>query len=537
MRPIIVGSGIAGLSTALALDGCVVVTAGGLGATGSSPLAQGGIAAAIGTNDSPAAHAEDTIAVAGGIADRAVVELLAGAAPGAIRALESLGARFDATLDGTPSLGREAGHSARRIVHADGDATGAAVMATLTAAVRDRADIDVLEHTTVVDLILAGQPGPERVAGVLVEDGDGGRRSLLTDAVVLATGGYGHCFAKATAPAGAIGTAVALAGRAGAAVADLEFVQFHPTALDVAGPANLPLLTEALRGEGATLVDRHGHRFLLGAHPEAELAPRDVVARATYRELIAGNRPYLDARVALGDDPVSRFPTVTALTVAAGFDPAADLLPVTPAAHYCMGGVAVDRRGRSTLPGLWAVGEAAATGVHGANRLASNSLLEGLAFGPIVAADVDLAPAAARAPSGAAALWLPADLETLDRQEGGRGPELTGELRGILWRAAGVVRDEAGLCAGRAAIARLDADTRHDRRARTVATVGAWLIEAALARTESRGGHFRADHPMLDPAQGSRSRSVPGRAPHVPWSEVGGGELVQLGQPRRLLVG
>ena len=408
---VVLGAGVAGLSTALGLDangvGCVVVTEGVIGAAGSSPLAQGGVAAAIGADDAPALHADDTVAVAAGIGDARLARILADGGPGVIDTLVGLGIGFDRAADGSLALGREAGHSRRRIVHADGDATGAAVVATLAAAVRARPGIERAEHTTALDLIRGG-PGGERIVGVVVAGPGGRREALLAPAVILATGGYGHCFARTTVPVDVIGAGIALAARAGATVADLELVQFHPTALDVTrapdpagsastvpgsagagvpagGPARLPLLTEALRGEGAVLVDNRGQRYLVGEHADAELAPRDVVARANYRQLQAGLEPCLDARAAVGDAFPQRFPTVFALATAHGLDPRVDLLPVTPAAHYCMGGVAVDDQGRTSRPGLWAAGEVASSGLHGGNRLASNSLLEGLVMGRRVA--------------------------------------------------------------------------------------------------------------------------------------------------------
>jgi L-aspartate oxidase len=524
---IVVGSGVAGLSAALAIGRCVVVTDAELGWGGSSPLAQGGVAAAVGPGDSPASHAEDTLAVSAGLADPGIVRLVADGGPRAIAWLLGLGAGFDLDPGGTLALGREAGHSARRIVHANGDATGAAVVATLIGAVRASAGIDVLERTSAVDLVRAG----DQVAGVLIAGPGGELEVLLAGAVVLATGGYAHCFERTTTPPGVVGAGIAMAARAGAAVADMELVQFHPTALDVAGAAQLPLLTEALRGEGAILVNRFGQRYLAGEHPDAELAPRDVVARANYRQLVAGHRPYLDARLAVGQRFPARFPTVFALAGEHGFDPRVDLLPVSPAAHYCMGGVAVDRSGRASLRGLWAVGETASSGLHGANRLASNSLLEGLVMAEAVGPDA--AGSAWRGdPSSLDAIWLPADLGDLDRLategDGADGRDtVVDELRHHLWVGAGVVRDAGGLEALLGGLGDLAGRAARCLRARTVHTVAELVASGALARTESRGAHHRSDHPLPDPDQAARRVVEPRPVTAQRWV---------AGEPERLAV-
>lgn len=518
---VVLGAGVAGLSAALGLDshgvGCVVVTEGRVGSAGSSPLAQGGVAAAIGADDHPSLHADDTVAVAAGIGDPRLALVLAEGGPDVIDTLVTLGIGFDRAGDGSLALGREAGHSRRRIVHANGDATGAAVVATLAAAVRARAGIELAERTTALDLIRGG-PGGERVVGVVVAGPGGRREALLAPAVILATGGYGHCFARTTVPADVTGAGIALAARAGVTVADLELVQFHPTALDVtrapgagagaagAGAARLPLLTEALRGEGAVLVNSRGERYMVGEHPDAELAPRDVVARANYRQLQDGLQPCLDARAAVGDAFPQRFPTVFALAMVHGLDPRVELLPVTPAAHYCMGGVAVDDRGRTSRPGLWAAGEVASSGLHGGNRLASNSLLEGLVMGRRVADAVVAGPG--RLADGP--VWLPADCALAAPSpigSIGSSPVLD-QVRAALWGGAGVVRHRAGMEAALDALAGLDCDAAHDPRARSALVVARLVLSAGLARTESRGAHFRSDHPALDPAQATR-RLVP----------------------------
>jgi L-aspartate oxidase len=483
--PVVVGSGVAGLSVALASTGATVLTRGSLARDGSSHWAQGGIAAALGDDDDADLHAADTVAVAAGIAEMAAVAALAEDGPAAVRHLIELGARFDRTEDGALALGREAGHSVRRIVHADGDATGSEVMRTLAAATFDRADIDVREGHALVDLVTDAHG---QVVGVVADDGVH-RVVIEASAVVLATGGYGRLYARTTNPEYVNGDGVAAAARAGARLADLEFVQFHPTALDVEADP-VPLLTEALRGEGARLVDGEGHRYMPAVHPDAELAPRDIVARANWRQRMSGAGAFLDARH-LAEGFEDRFPTVLALCLEQGLDPRVDLLPVVPAAHYSMGGIATDLLGRSSLRGLLAVGEASSTGVHGANRLASNSLLEGLVFGARVATampSVDAGPA-----------LVPVDVDLPWGRTAGHG-----ELRRRMSESVGVARSEAGLTGMLEWLAAADglSATVDGRNARLLAGL---VAGAALARTESRGGHHRLDHPDADPMQGTRS--------------------------------
>ncbi len=367
-------------------------------------------------------------------------------------------------------------------------------MRALRAAVVADAGIEVVENAVAVDLATADG----RVAGVLVETG--GRHVLhLAPAVVLATGGIGRLYAHTTNPPGVDGSGLAMAARRGVRLADLEFVQFHPTALD-AGLDPMPLLTEALRGEGALLIDDEGARFMAAAHRDAELAPRDVVARAVWERLREGRKVFLDATTAVGRDFPERFPTVFAAAAAAGLDPRLDPLPVAPAAHYFMGGVAAGPDGRTAMPGLWAVGEVAATGAHGANRLASNSLLEGLVFGELVAGSAAAVPAAA-VPD---AVWLPV------RPDGGE--DVVGEVRALMEEYVGVVREAAGL---RAAVKRLGelAGRPLSRASRNAVEVAALVSAAALARTESRGAHFRTDFPEPDPAQARRAFVTPASVP------------------------
>jgi L-aspartate oxidase len=516
---VVVGSGVAGLSVALGLRECTLLTETALGAGGSSQWAQGGVAVAVAADDSPAAHAADTLRVAAGLGDSEVVRVLTEEGPEAIAELIELGARFDHDVDGQIVLGREAGHSARRIVHANGDATGAEVIRALVEAVRTAPGIDVGEGVVVIDLIRRG----DRVAGVIALR-EGRLEAHLADAVVLATGGYAHTYQRTTTPREVIGAGIAMAARAGADLADMEFVQFHPTALAVAGVDQMPLLTEALRGEGAILVDELGERYMLEEHPDAELAPRDVVARATYRQLQAGHTPFLDAREAVGEIFPERFPTVFALAQRHGLDPRIDLLPVSPAAHYCMGGIAVGVDGRSSLDGLWAVGETTSSGLHGANRLASNSLLEGLVMGRRVAAGMAASARSASVPASET-LSLPADLAELGDGGIGGNAAVEAEIRALLWAHAGVERDESGLQVALHRVEALGDVARCALRSRTLHYIATEILTAALARCESRGAHFRSDLPLSDPATGVRRIVPPLRVPVDPWLD-GANELV-----------
>lgn len=490
-RAVIVGGGLAGLSTALELGDCTVVTGDLLG-TGASAWAQGGIAAAFGGDDDPAAHARDTLAVAGGLGDAEVARIVTAAAVDRIGWLDRLGVHFDRD-GGRYQLGREAGHGANRIVHAAGDATGAQVMAGLVRAVAARPDITVLDRTRAVDL----HHDHGRLTGVTVVR-DGHHELLTTPVVVLATGGFGQLFARTTNPASATGTGLAMALRAGVRVRDPEFVQFHPTALDVEQDP-LPLVTEALRGAGAVLRDADGDRFMTAVHPDAELAPRDVVARACFAATRRGP-------VHLDTDPVSgtvedRFPTVAAAARRAGLDVAAPL-PVTPAQHYTMGGVATDVDGRTSLPGLYACGEVAGTGLHGANRLASNSLLEALVLGVRVATAIrgdddhtaDLAAARRPHRPGRAEHHLRA------APAGMADPTAMEALRRLLWTRAGPERDGVGLRAGLDELHELSERLQRSDAGRDAALIADVVLRAALARTESRGAHHRTDHPEPDAA-------------------------------------
>ncbi|HJR92935.1 MAG TPA: L-aspartate oxidase [Acidimicrobiia bacterium] len=486
-EPLVVGAGVAGLTVALALPRATVLVP---DQKGSTWWAQGGIAVAMGEGDDPVIHAADTVEVSGGLAVSEAVKILTGGGPEAVERLIELGADFDTDEEGELVYGQEAGHSRRRILHADGDATGAEVMRTLTEAAAASETVTQLPGRRALDLV---RDGDGRIVGAVVSDERGKRQVMLAPAVVLATGGIGRLYARTTNPEGVTGDGIAMAARHGARLADMEFVQFHPTAL-AGGKDPMPLLTEALRGEGALLIDAHGRRFMLNQHPDAELAPRDIVARAIWWQLDKGAGAYLDARSIINFS--ERFPTVHAHALSVGFDPTAQPLPVSPAAHYFMGGIDADATGRTSLPGLWAVGECASTGVHGANRLASNSLLEGLVFGAITATDVaaGLAPPAGgplQAPEGALDLPLRA------------GPALQ-DLRQLMWERAGLVRIGNGLWDARTQLLEIDAILRRSIAGRVAADVARFIIPAALRRSESRGGHYRADYPEPDPLQAER---------------------------------
>lgn len=469
---VVIGGGLAGLMTALALAPrpVLLLSSAPLGLETSSILAQGGIAASIGPDDNASLHLADTLAAGDGLCDQHIAATILAAAPDAIERLLQFGVAFDRDADGNLALGLEAAHSRRRIVHAGGDASGRDIIRTLVRKVYETPSITVCEATRAQRLIVEDNA----VRGVVCQ---AGRDSVtfVTDHIVIATGGIGGLFLHGTNPAGSCGQGLALAARAGAIMADLEFIQFHPTALDI-GSFPLKLISEAVRGEGATLIDENGDRFMADT-PGAELAPRDVVARAVWRHMAAGHRVFVDARHMPGVDFARRFPAITSFCRDAGIDPLTQPIPVRPAAHYHMGGVSVDNRGRTSIDGLWACGEAACTGLHGANRLASNSLLEAVVCAGLVARDIaGTTPAKQRLPRAT---------------EAGTGcdPAL---IRPIMSRAAGVLRDGKGLRAAARALLPLAASRE---AASDPAIVALMIVIAALRREESRGAHTRTDYP------------------------------------------
>jgi L-aspartate oxidase len=484
---VVVGSGVSGLSVALGLAGTrtvAVVTSGVLG-SGSTIWAQGGIAAAVGTDDEPRLHAADTMAAGAGRCGADAVRTLTEEAPSRLAELVAAGAGLDRDADGRLALTREGGHHRRRVAHAGGDASGAEVSRALVAAAR-RADVDVVEEATVVDLVRAlGRNGPQ-VTGVRVRS-SAGETTVAARAVVLATGGIGGVYAASTNPVEVTGDGLALALRAGASLVDLEFVQFHPTALRVAAIAGqIPLVSEALRGEGAVLRDLAGRRIMTGHHPMADLAPRDIVARRIDEVMAGYGGVVLDA-TALGAQALRiGFPTVSDACRRHGIDPASEPIPVAPAQHFLCGGVRTDRWGTTDVTGLYAVGEVAATGVHGANRLASNSLVEGMVFGSRVAArlTLDLPPSVAAAPEPTVPIPVVADSDIAT-------------IRSTMTRYAGIRRTGQGLEAAAAVLAGLvdSSVTGSSSDAGNRWTVAAAIVAAAHTRQESRGCHWRGDYP------------------------------------------
>lgn len=493
---VVVGTGVAGLACALALEGRRVdlLTKTTL-SSGSSPWAQGGVAVSMGAGDSPELHAADTVAAGAGLVDPVIAELLARDGVTAVRRLIELGAEFDRSARGELDFGKEAAHSRRRILHAHGDSTGAELVRALAVRVRAADWVQLFEGTFAAELVV--EDGA--VVGLLARHPDGHTVLHQAPQVVLATGGLGQLYRFTTNPPESTGDGLALAAAAGARLVDVEFVQFHPTALAV-DVDPLPLLSEALRGEGATLVNELGERFMLAEHPGAELAPRDVVARGIWKQLALGRKAFLDARTAVGDAFPTHFPTIFANCQRSGIDPRAELMPVVPAAHYHMGGVAVDEWGRTSLEGLWACGEVSATGVHGANRLASNSLLEALVFGARVAEAIastgrgkgSRIPAAALARRYAGGLDPLGPLHPLPE-----AADLRREIRALAWERLGLVREKDGLESALRQFAGMFSRLPPGAsEARNLAIAGSLVAAAALHRVESRGAHFRSDFPL-----------------------------------------
>ncbi|WP_432165709.1 L-aspartate oxidase [Streptomyces sp. bgisy031] len=514
---VIVGSGVAGLTAALRCQAAglrtVVVTKARLD-DGSTRWAQGGVAAALGEGDTPEQHLDDTLVAGAGLCDEEAVRTLVTEGPDAVRRLIETGAHFDESVDGALALTREGGHHRRRIAHAGGDATGAEISRALVEAVRARG-IRTVENALVLDLLTDADG---RTAGVSLHVmGEGqhdGVGAALAPAVVLATGGMGQVFSATTNPHVSTGDGVALALRAGAEVSDLEFVQFHPTVLFLGTDAEgqQPLVSEAVRGEGAHLVDADGVRFMLGQHELAELAPRDIVAKGITRRMqeLGAEHMYLDARHFGAEMWETRFPTILAACRAHGIDPVTEPIPVAPAAHYASGGVRTDLQGRTTVPGLYACGEVACTGVHGANRLASNSLLEGLVYAERIADDI----AASHRENGLHAR-VPAPVPHPETPTHAlMPPEARFAVQRVMTRGAGVLRSADSLAEAAAGLGRIHAEAAgalaengktsepgvDTWEATNLLCVARVLVAAARRREETRGCHWREDHADRDDA-------------------------------------
>jgi L-aspartate oxidase len=506
---VIIGSGVAGLACALALAPLpvTVLTKTACGESGSSVWAKGGIAAALGAGDSPEYHAVDTISAGAGLTDAERALLLAREGAETVRRLVDAGVPFDRAADGSLALGHEAAHGCGRIIHAGGDATGRVLINSLLAQAEQAPSVHLFTRCFAVDLVLHRG----RISGLIAYSEADGWLHIHANRVVLAAGGTGRLWRETTNPEENTGDGMAIAARAGAGLADLEFVQFHPTALvpkrwTVGEP--LPLLTEALRGAGATLHTGDGHRFMADEHPQAELAARDVVARAIAKRTAKGEPVYLDLRPAIASRGEVAFPQALLQCRLGGYDPHTERVPVAPAAHYHMGGVVTDDFGRTGIEGLWACGEVACTGVHGANRLASNSLLEGLVFGRRVAADIHAQNHAEVRNAEPPVLFLPpAEAAT---------KAMTRSLRQTMSEHIGIVRTGEGLTHARDALAALAsdfldicppvsgypetgfADVVRGGELRNMLLVARLVVAAALGRSESRGAHFRLDHPDAD---------------------------------------
>lgn len=481
---VVVGAGIAGLWTALSLapHPVTVLSAGAIGA-GSSSWAQGGMAAAVGINDSAALHLKDTLTAGAGLTQPEVARIICEGGPAAVASLAEAGVPFDRDANGDLRLGREAAHGRDRIVHVGGDEAGAAIMAALTERAQQAEHITLLERH-VGEEILTDEDG---VTGLALWDVTEQRlRVIRTGNIVLATGGIGGLYAVTTNPLMSQGHGVALAARAGATMQDLEFVQFHPTALDI-GRDPAPLATEAIRGAGGLLRDAEGHRFMPDLHDDAELAPRDVVARGVAAAIGRTGGAFLDVRGELGARFSDAFPTVAAACADVGLDPEEDLLPIAPACHYHMGGVRTDSEGRADVAGLFAVGECACTGLHGANRLASNSLLEAIVMGERTAGAIAAESRRAGHPDGPGT----GDIDHRPATD-------LGDLREGMGRHAGILREAGGLAALRAIQVKLSQNDGLSVGARLALVAASGVAASALARDESRGAHARTDHPQAD---------------------------------------
>jgi L-aspartate oxidase len=515
---VIVGGGLAGLFCALKLAPrpVTVIAAAPIGSGASSAWAQAGIAAAVSPGDTIEKHLRDTIAAGAGIVDEKMARLLVADAADRVHDLLEYGVPFDRDLHGRLQTSREAAHSESRVVRVAGDMAGRAIMEALAAAVKASPSIRLLEGHIAEELVVDGI----RVTGMIVRSdyGRSARRiQFPARAVVMATGGIGHIYRTTTNPSEARGGGCGMAARAGAVIADPEFVQFHPTAINI-GKDPAPLATEALRGEGCVLVNDAGERFMLGIDPAGELAPRDIVARGIFREVMAGRGAWLDCREAIGPKFAEHFPTVYGYCRDAGIDPVTELIPVVPAAHYHMGGILTDAEGRSSLDGLWACGEVTSTGAHGANRLASNSLLEAVVFAARIASDI-----AGLLPRPRTNVFTQRPAEEESKDSNGDSAAMK-RLRSVMSAHMGVIRNGDGMKTALREIMKLQGENRSARFA-NVLTTAKLMTVAAIQREESRGGHFRDDFPEVEPQWRHRTFITLKEADEFA-SELLGGEAV-----------
>lgn len=494
-RIVIVGAGLGALYAALELAPrpVLMISPDPIGEGASSAWAQGGVAAAMSQNDSADAHAKDTIRAGAGTVDQPIANMVTGVAREHILALTDLGIPFDRAEDGGYVMSREAAHSSARVVRVQGDQAGRKIMETLIKAARATPSIQIIEGALATDLeVVDGQ-----VTGVWITSSRAqtGKTQITCPAVLLAGGGSSGLYAHTTNPPRIRGQVIGMAARAGALIADPEFVQFHPTAFDI-GEDPAPLATEALRGEGATLINKHEERFMLSVHPDAELAPRDIVARAIFEQSQTGMRPMLDTRACLGADVLTKFPSVAETCARAGIDPVLEAIPVAVAAHYHMGGIAIDNDGRASLGNLWVCGEASSTGLHGANRLASNGLLEALVYARNAAQDI--AKTNDSSAIDVVKLTFPVGQDLVD-------PTALQELRDTMTTHVGVRRTATGLRTALETIARLEQAQKGSVSFLNMTATATLIASAALQREESRGGHYRDDFPDADPACADRT--------------------------------
>ncbi len=488
---VIVGGGVAGLTTALNLEPrkVCIITKSTLGVNTSSMWAQGGIAAAVGINDSVKSHIEDTVATAKGLADENVIVKVVSEAENIISDLESFGVNFDKNDDGSFDLGLEAAHSSNRIVRSKGDSSGIEIMRGLIEKVRESHNITVLENVS-IDSVMSENNTIHGVIGRLVQDNVPDNHVVIESSnVVLATGGLGGIFANTTNPRSSYGEGIALAAQAGAVLTDMEFIQFHPTGLDF-GLDPTPLATEAIRGDGAYLVNQNEERFMLGIHPENELAPRDLVAQNLFKQIEQGNSVFLDCRK-VSNEFETKYPQVASYCQAAGLNPKIDLLPILPVAHYHIGGVKTDLEGKTSIEGLWCCGEVAATGIHGANRLASNSLLESMVFGRIVAKNINSLPIKK-------VKKINLDLIRMHKEKTKnriRAKKYIWQLRSSMMRNIGIVRNHSSIIRGLHDILKIERESKGlSAKLNDMILVSKFIIIGAYLRKESRGCHLRSDY-------------------------------------------